>query len=207
MENHTPFQPLLAPSRAGQGFCETQPVAIVRVPWAAQGSSCENGSQRGGEQNLPVQPILCTPSFSSSLHRIIESFELEGTLKGHPVQLPCNEQGYPQLNQGAQSPSSLTLAVSRGRVTSPSLLATLLWMQPRVRLAFWAAKARCWLMPSCHPPAPPSPWPRLPNTHRSIRRGVTRQCLERRRWVLLDHPLSWANSTKNLITIQLRQRF
>ena len=31
----------------------------------------------------------------------MESFEFEGTLKGHLVQLPCNEQG--QLNQVAQS--------------------------------------------------------------------------------------------------------
>jgi len=30
-------------------------------------------------------------------------FELEGTLKGHLVQLICNEQGYLQLEQGAQS--------------------------------------------------------------------------------------------------------
>ena len=29
----------------------------------------------------------------------MESCELEGTLKGHPVQLPCNEQGHLQLNQ------------------------------------------------------------------------------------------------------------
>jgi len=26
-------------------------------------------------------------------HRIIESLEWEGTFDGHPVQLPCNEQG------------------------------------------------------------------------------------------------------------------
>ena len=31
--------------------------------------------------------------------RIIQSFELEGTLTGHLVQLPCNEQGHPQLHQ------------------------------------------------------------------------------------------------------------
>jgi len=31
--------------------------------------------------------------------RIIEWFELEGTLKGHLVQPPCNEQGHPQLHQ------------------------------------------------------------------------------------------------------------
>jgi len=35
---------------------------------------------------------------------IRELFELEGTLKGHPVQLSCNEQGHQQLHQGAQSP-------------------------------------------------------------------------------------------------------
>jgi len=34
----------------------------------------------------------------------MERFELEGTLKGHLVQLPCNEQGHLQPHQGAQSP-------------------------------------------------------------------------------------------------------
>jgi len=33
-----------------------------------------------------------------------ESFELEETLKGHLVQLPCNECRHLQLHQGAQSP-------------------------------------------------------------------------------------------------------
>ena len=28
-----------------------------------------------------------------------ERFELEGTVKGHLVQLPCSEQGCPQLHQ------------------------------------------------------------------------------------------------------------
>jgi len=36
--------------------------------------------------------------------RITESLELEGISKGHPVQLPCNEQEHPQLYQVAQSP-------------------------------------------------------------------------------------------------------
>ena len=35
-------------------------------------------------------------------HRIIELLELEETFKGHLVQLPCNEQGHPQLDQVAQ---------------------------------------------------------------------------------------------------------
>ena len=39
-----------------------------------------------------------------------ESFELEGTFKGHLVQLPCNKEGHLQLDEGAQS---LTLNVSR----------------------------------------------------------------------------------------------
>jgi len=43
-------------------------------------------SSRGSE--IPYPP-----------HRITESFELEGTLKGCLVQLPCTEQGRPQLHQ------------------------------------------------------------------------------------------------------------
>ena len=35
---------------------------------------------------------------------IIESFDLDGTFKGHLVQPPFNEQGHLQLHQGAQSP-------------------------------------------------------------------------------------------------------
>ena len=33
-----------------------------------------------------------------------------------------------------------------GRITSLDLLATLLLMQPRIRLAFWDARAHCWLI-------------------------------------------------------------
>ena len=39
----------------------------------------------------------------SESYRIIESSEFEGMLKGHLVQLPCNEQGHLQLHQIAQS--------------------------------------------------------------------------------------------------------
>ena len=36
-------------------------------------------------------------------HRIITFLELEETFKGHLVQLPCNEQGHPQLHQVTQA--------------------------------------------------------------------------------------------------------
>ena len=52
--------------------------------------------------------VLRVPSFTIwlmlNLHRVVESFQLEGTLRGRLAQLPCNEQGHPQLDQGAQSP-------------------------------------------------------------------------------------------------------
>lgn len=50
-----------------------------------------------------------------SINSIIEPFELEGTRKGHLVQLPCNEQGYPQLYQVLRALSSLILKESRVR--------------------------------------------------------------------------------------------
>jgi len=56
---------------------------------------------------------LCQPTWSEfcltifigrkESKRIIESLELERTFKGHQVQLPCSEQGHPQLYQVAQS--------------------------------------------------------------------------------------------------------
>ena len=43
----------------------------------------------------------------------MESFELEGILEGHLVQLPCTERGHLQLHQVLRAPSSLTSSVSR----------------------------------------------------------------------------------------------
>ena len=37
-----------------------------------------------------------------ALHRITESLALEGTVKGHFIQLPCNDQEHTQLAQVAQ---------------------------------------------------------------------------------------------------------
>ena len=52
---------------------------------------------------------------------MIASFELEGTLKSHLVQLPCNEQGHLQLHQMLRAPFSLTLDVSKDGASSTSL--------------------------------------------------------------------------------------
>jgi len=40
----------------------------------------------------------------------------------------------------------LTRAEQRGRITSLDLLATLLFMQPRIQLAFWDANAQFFLL-------------------------------------------------------------
>ena len=63
---------------------------------------------------------ICCSDFPFN-HRIIEPSELEGTLKGHPVQLPCNERGHPQLDQVLRAPSSLTLNASRNGAPTASL--------------------------------------------------------------------------------------
>lgn len=49
----------------------------------------------------------------------MESFELEGTPKGHLVQLSCSE--HLQLHQVAQNLSSLTLCVSRDEASTTFL--------------------------------------------------------------------------------------
>jgi len=47
-----------------------------------------------GNTAIPPSP-LCQPK----IIKVIELFELEGTFKGHRVQLPCSEQGHLQLHQ------------------------------------------------------------------------------------------------------------
>ena len=52
-------------------------------------------------------------------HRTVLSWK--GPLKVNLVQLPCNDQGYLQLDQVVQSPSCLILNISRERASTTSL--------------------------------------------------------------------------------------
>lgn len=49
----------------------------------------------------------------SLVHTMIGSCELEGTLKGQLVPLPCSDQGYPHLHQVLRAWSSMTLNISK----------------------------------------------------------------------------------------------
>ena len=57
-------------------------------------------------------------------YRITESLELEGTFKDHLVQLPCNEQGHPQLDLGVQGLIQPHLESPQGWGTPPQFWAT-----------------------------------------------------------------------------------
>jgi len=76
------------------------------------------GAASGASEELGCCPWMEIPhpAHSTHHHRIIEISELKGTLKDHPVQLPCNEQGLLQLHQVAQSPVQLDLECLIGRI-------------------------------------------------------------------------------------------
>jgi len=59
----------------------------------------------------------CTKTYWLLIYRIIESLELEGTVKCSSS--PCNEEGHAQLDQ--VTPSSAVLNVSRDRASTASL--------------------------------------------------------------------------------------
>lgn len=69
----------------------------------------------------PLFQLWCLLCFPSHFHTIIKSFRLEWTFKGHPTQLPCNEQGHLQFDQMLRAPSSRTSSVSRDKESSTSL--------------------------------------------------------------------------------------
>ena len=61
--------------------------------------------------------------------------------------LSCTEHS----PSGRSAPGEVSQHGAEGQIPSLTLLATLLWMQPRMLLALWAARAQCWLMSRCHP--------------------------------------------------------
>ena len=77
-----------------------------------------------GEGTLPRAESPGLPGTLQQTCEIIESFEPEGTPKGHVAQLPCTEQGRPQVGQELRAWSSLTLNVCRdgAPTTSPGNL-------------------------------------------------------------------------------------
>ena len=66
--------------------------------------------------------------------KFTELFDLEGTLKGHLVLLPCNERGHLQLDHIAQSLAQSDSNVSRDWTSISS------WTLPRVVFAFAVIK-------------------------------------------------------------------
>lgn len=70
-------------------------------------------SGRHGKGHLSLLLIYHSTPWSISI--ITESFQLEGTFKGHLVQLPCTEQGHLQLDQVAQSPVYADLECLQGQ--------------------------------------------------------------------------------------------
>lgn len=80
-----------------------------------------------GFASLP--PSLYSISQNS---RVIDLFQMDGTLKGCLVQLPGSEQGHLQLYQVLRALSSLTLKMSAGRRHPPPLQATCASASPLV---------------------------------------------------------------------------
>ena len=74
-----------------------------------------------GAAGIRSRWINMTWKFKHAFYSIMESFELEETLKGHLAQLPCNEQRHLQLHQGLRAPSSLTFSISRDEASATSL--------------------------------------------------------------------------------------
>jgi len=68
----------------------------------------------------------------------MESFELEGPLKGRVVQPLCNEQGHLQLHQVLRAWSNLTLGVSRNGACTASLVKR--WIFHSIPLMFRVKK-------------------------------------------------------------------
>lgn len=86
-------------------------MALLEEPWllhicsipssvSIDGNAREVGTVFRKWQTLA---LIATSVSTGSNHRIIDVFQLEGTFKGHLVQVSCNEQGHPHVDQVAQS--------------------------------------------------------------------------------------------------------
>jgi len=63
----------------------------------------------------------------------MESFELEGSFRGHLVQLHCNQQGHLKLDRVLRAPSSLTFVLHSFTVSSPFVLSPYLnWVDSSI---------------------------------------------------------------------------
>ena len=107
-------------------------------------------------------------SFSCLLFSVLHSPSSQPVLAGRasipatiPVSLLWTRSNSPNLSCpedsscGRSAPGEVSQCTAEGQEHLPALLPALLWLQPRGRLAFCAARAHCWLMSSCHPPVPP----------------------------------------------------
>ena len=66
-------------------------------------NNCSNNNNNNNKLNKAFCLFFLLYRFGQDNHRTIESLELEETLKGHLVQLPCKEQGHLQLHQVSQN--------------------------------------------------------------------------------------------------------
>ena len=86
--------------------------------------------------------------------RFSQPFLISGPFSGLAQTGPSPScAGSPELDAALQW--GLTRAEQRHRIPSLALLPTVLWMQPRTRLAFWAGSAMAGSCPALHPPASP----------------------------------------------------
>ena len=76
----------------------------------------EKTKKQGTSLEMLTHGSSCSMQMYPWLTLCAESFELELTLKGHPVQHLCTEQGHLQLHQVLRAPSNLAVGVPKEEV-------------------------------------------------------------------------------------------
>jgi len=103
-----------------QAYCtDSNPASSASIVWSCAGVSWIVPIGGG----LWRTTNWLTPILGHAYHRIRRLFELEGTIKGHLVQLPYNAQGHPQLHQVLRAHPAWPW-VAPGVGHTPRLLAT-----------------------------------------------------------------------------------